>query len=290
MNDRDCLHRFLFDHLDLRGEIVHLDAAWQAVLARRAYPPPVRQVLGEAMAAAGLLAASIKFSGQLTLQIQSQGPLRLLVVQCAAAGTLRGLARWEGEPPAAPLNELCAAGTLAITIDPGAGAEQYQGLVSLTGPTLAAAVEDYFHRSEQLPTRLWLAADQRRAAGLLLQRLPGAAADPDAWSRIQQLGATVTATELLGLDDRDTLGRLFHQETVRLLAGQPLSFRCTCSRQRTAAMLRALGAGEVQQILAERDRVSVQCQFCGMAYDFDAVDAAGLLAAAVAADVSATRH
>nr|MDQ2695527.1 Hsp33 family molecular chaperone HslO [Pseudomonadota bacterium] len=138
MNDRDCLHRFLFDDLDLRGEIVHLDEAWQAVLARRDYPPPVRQVLGEAMAAAALLAASIKFSGQLTLQIQSQGPLRLLVVQCTAAGTLRGLARWEGEPAAAaPLNALCAAGTLAITIDPGADAEQYQGLVSLTGPTLA---------------------------------------------------------------------------------------------------------------------------------------------------------
>ncbi|MDQ2694317.1 MAG: Hsp33 family molecular chaperone HslO, partial [Pseudomonadota bacterium] len=178
----------------------------------------------------------------------------------------------------------------AITIDPGSGAEQYQGLVSLAGPTLAAALEDYFHRSEQLPTRLWLAADPRRAAGLLLQRLPGTAADPDAWSRIQQLGATVTATELLGLDDRDTLGRLFHQETVRLLAGQALSFRCTCSRQRTAAMLRALGAGEVQQILAGEGRVSVECQFCGMAYDFDAVDAAGLLADAVAPDMPATRH
>ena len=290
MKDRDSLHRFLFEHLAVRGEVAHLDATWRAVLERRAYPPVVRRLLGQAMVAAALLSATIKFDGLLTLQLQGQGPLRLLVVQCTSGGTLRGLARWEGElAETVPLYALCGQGVLMINIDPGGGREHYQGIVDLEGASLAAALEKYFSRSEQLPTRFKLAADAGAAAGLLLQCLPGETADPDAWNRIQQLGSTLSEPELLSLGARDIIHRLFHEEDVRLFEGQPIGFRCTCSRERTINMLRSLGRNEIQDILAEQGRVSVQCQFCGMEYVFDPVDAE-VLFAAVQPDVPTTRH
>ena len=290
MAERDSLHRFLFERLAARGEIVHLDTAWRTVLERRAYPPAVRQVLGEATAAAVLLSAAIQFDGLLTLQIQARGPLRLLVVQVTPERTLRALARWDGEPEPKPLRELCGDGTLVLTLDPGQGREPYQGVVSLCGATLAEALEDYFERSEQLPTRLRLSADGRVAAGLLLQRLPDAvAADADAWNRLETLAATLQPAELLGLDAATLLRRLFHEEDVRLFKPKAFTYRCTCSRERTAAMLHTLGATELRQTVDEQGAIQVDCEFCGHRYAFDAIDIAGVLAGA-AADASITRH
>jgi molecular chaperone Hsp33 len=291
MKDRDSLHRFLFENLSVRGEVAHLDAAWQAILERRDYPAPVRRLLGEALAAAALLAATIKFDGLLTLQIQGNGPLRLMLVQCTSERTLRGLATWEGEVDEAPLSALCGEdGILTITIDPGPGQEPYQSVIALTGASLADVLEDYFGRSEQLPTRLQLAATEQQVAGLLLQRLPETAPDPDAWNRIEHLGATLTDPELLGLDVLSLLRCLFHEEDVRLFEGEPLSFRCTCSRERTANVLRSLGHDEIQEILEEQGRVGVKCEFCGMDYEFDPVDAEGLFAPTVQPEIPTTRH
>ncbi len=290
MPDRDSLRRFLFERLAARGEIAHLDVAWRTVLERRAYPPAVRQALGEATAAAALLSATIKFDGLLTLQIQASGPLRLVVVQVTSEQTLRALARWDGEPEPAPLRHLCGDGTLILTIDLGQGREPYQGVVSLRGDTLAEALEDYFERSEQLPTRIRLAADERVAAGLLLQRLPGAvAADADAWNRLEALTATLKPAELLELDAPTLLRRLFHEEDVRLFEPDAFSYRCACSRERTAAMLHALGEAELRQTVDERGAIHVDCEFCGHRYAFDAIDIAGLLAGA-APDASTARH
>ncbi len=290
MAERDSLHRFLFERLAARGEIVQLDSAWRTVLERRAYPPAVRRVLGEATAAAVLLAAAITFDGLLTLQIQARGPLRLVVVQVTAERTLRALARWDGEPESKPLRELCGDGTLVLTLDPGQGREPYQGVVSLRGATLAEALEEYFERSEQLPTRLRLSADERIAAGLLLQRLPDTvAADADAWHRLETLAATLQPAELLELDAATLLRRLFHEEDVRLFKPKAFAYRCTCSRERTAAMLHTLGATELRQTVDEQDTIQVDCEFCGHRYAFDAIDIAGLLAGA-AADASIIRH
>lgn len=291
MKDRDSLHRFLFEDLAVRGEIAHLDAAWQAILERRDYPPPVKRLLGEALVAAALLSATIKFDGLLSLQIQGNGPLRLLLVQCTSERTLRGLATWEGEVEEASLPVLCGDdGILLITIDPGFGQESYQSVIGLTGVSLADVLEDYFGRSEQLPTRLQLTANDRQAAGLLLQRLPEATPDPDAWNRIEHLGTTLTEPELLGLDVRSLLRCLFHEEDVRLFESEPLSFRCTCSRKRTANMLRSLGQEEIRDILSEQDRVSVTCEFCGMNYEFDPVDAEELFAPTIQPQIPSTRH
>ncbi|MBK1716789.1 Hsp33 family molecular chaperone HslO [Thiocystis violacea] len=272
MNDSDRLSRFLFEHAGIRGHLVHLDASWRAVLDAHPYPPPVRDRLGEALAAVALLAATIKFEGSLILQIQSAGPIRTLVAQATHARTVRGLARWSGEVPVSgTLGEQLGEGRLVLTIEHGRG-EPYQGVVPLTGTRLSEAVERYFSDSEQLQTRLWLAANERRAAGLLLQRLPDEGASEEDWRRVTILAETLTPSELTGLATEPLLHRLFHEESLRLFDPEPLAFRCACSKKRIENTVRMLGEAEVDGILAERGEVEVICEFCNRAYRFDPVD------------------
>ncbi|UCE77060.1 MAG: Hsp33 family molecular chaperone HslO [Gammaproteobacteria bacterium] len=288
--DNDCLHRFVFEHTDVRGELVRLDASWRAVLEHQQYPAPVRELLGEALAAVTLLSATIKFDGFLHLQLRGDGPLDLVLVEVTAQRTVRGLARWSGEVPAAPLGSQVGKAWLTLTIDPGAGRERYQGLVAVEQDSLAATLEDYFRQSEQLATRLWLAADARCAAGMLLQRLPGATPDADAWNRDVMLGETLAAAELLTLSSREILRRLFHEEDLRLFEPEPVSFRCRCSRERIATVLRGLGYNEVRDLLEEQGEVSVTCEFCSQTHVFDAVDVERLFAASDQPEVPDTRH
>lgn len=283
MNDPDALHRFLFQRLGIRGNLVHLDASWRAVLDAHPYPAPVRALLGEALAAVSLLAATIKLDGSLILQAQGSGPLRTLVAQATSARTVRGLARWEGDVPAeGDLAALFGEGRLVLTIERGRG-EPYQGIVPLAGANLTAAIEHYFQDSEQLPTRLWLGADTRRAAGLLLQRLPAAptsamAQADDDWIRLGLLGDTLSPEELISLPTTDLLHRLFHEDTLRLFEAEPLAFRCGCSRGRIDDMLRALGETEAMDIVAEQGAIEVTCEFCNRAYRLDAVDTGQIFA------------
>lgn len=286
----DSLQRFVFERSPIRGEIVRLDATWRAVLERRDYPLPVRSLLGELMAAASLLAASIKFEGRLTMQAKGDGPVKLLVVECTSRQTLRGLAQWEGPVPVGGVPQLLGGGQLVITIEPDGG-ERYQGIVAVDGESVAEVLEHYFARSEQLSTRLWLAADEAQAAGMLLQRLPqDEQHDPDTWERAVHLGSTITRNELLRLPVRDILHRLYHEEDIRLFSGHPVSFRCSCSRERVETVLRMLGREEVRSILAERGNVEVECEFCGSHYELDPVDAEQLFAASHMTDASPTRH
>ncbi len=289
----DQLHRFLFDGSNVRGELVHLDHTWQAMLARHAYPPAVRQTLGEAAAATALLAATIKFDGSLTLQTQGAGPLDLLVVECSGKRTLRGLARWTGDVEGLDFATLVGPGRLVMTIDPGEESDRYQGIVAIEGHSLAECLQEYFDRSEQLPTRLWLGVDGQRAAGMLVQEMPASSPveDADRWERITTLADTVTRDELLGLAPRELLRRLFHEERVRVFDPQGWRFECRCSRERVANMLRSLGRGELEDILREEGAVAVDCEYCGAAYRFDAVDVAQLLSEAPSAQTpSPTRH
>ncbi len=269
----DNLRRFLFEEAGVRGELLHLDASWRAVLERHPYPPVVREILGESMVAGTLLAATLKFDGSITLQMQGNGPISLLVVECTAQRTLRGLAHWQGEVPESGLAKQFGDGRLVITIDPGHGKERYQGIVPLVGDHIAGALEHYLERSEQLATRLWLAADDERAAGLLLQRLPEVeSGDADGWGRLTALGGSVTRVELLELAPEQLMHRLFHEETLRLFESEPVAFRCSCSRERVANMLRSLGRTEVDAILEEQGAVEVNCEFCNHHYHFDPVD------------------
>ena len=277
---KDTLQRFLFEQANVRGELVQLEDSWRAVLERHDYPEPVRQILGQALVAATLLAATMKFEGSITLQVRGDGPISLLIADCSPvhrAGEdqpgyhLRGMASWQGEVPAGDLATRFGSGQLAITIDPGKGRQRYQGIVALDGDSLAEAIDDYLDRSEQLPTRMWLAVDGAQAAGLLLQRLPGSGSDED-WQRLAMLASTITAGELLSLPGEEVLHRLFHEEDRRQFDAQPVSFHCQCSRERLANALRSLGHGEVMGIIAEQGQVDASCQFCNQAYIFDAVD------------------
>ena len=288
----DTLQRFLFERAPIRGEVAHLDATWRAVLERHQYPPVLRKVLGELMAAGALLAATLKFEGAIILQLHGSGPVKLIVVECTSEQTLRATAKWSGELDAgADLTQLLGEGRFAITLAPGAGQQNYQGVVAIDPAGVAASLEHYMRHSEQLDTRLWLTADDERAAGLLLQKLPERAEpDEDGWTRATLLADTVTGKELLELPPGKLLRRLFHQEDVRMFEPRPVSFRCSCSSERVGAMLRMLGYAEVRSILEERENIEVTCEFCNRAYHYDSVDAEQLFAAALHTRVSATRH
>lgn len=292
MNDNDTLQRFVFEKTPVRGEIVHLDATWQAILARHEYPPLVRDILGEAMAAAVLLAATLKLHGRLVIQIQGNGPINLMVVECANAHELRGLAHWDNLPEQGDLQSLVGNGQLTITLEPDDQKDRYQSIVELKGQHLADALMAYLQQSEQLDTHLWLAADATRAAGLLLQKLPtsGEIEDQDAWNRVIHLSSTVQKSELLEVEEIQLLQRLYHEENVRIFEPLPVCFRCSCSRDRVANMLRTLGSEEVHAILAERGEVSVACEFCNQKYDFDSVDVEELFVSSVSSSPSATKH
>ncbi len=279
MSDR--LHRFLFEHADVRGEVVQLDGAFTEVVSRTRHEPAVQRLIGEGLAAVALLSATLKYPGSLTLQLQSDGPLGLLLVQGGTGGGLRAMARVRGPlPDSNDLAEQARGGTLAITIQPEADGEQYQGVVDLSGGSLAAALEHYFRESEQLPTRVWLSAEESRAAGMLIQRLPGQQdeADADAWARAGYLAATVTGSELRELAPGELIRRLFHEEDIRLFDPMPFRFQCRCSRDRVTAMLQGLGEAEMRETLAEQGEVEVHCDFCNEPYRFDAVDIEALFA------------
>ena len=277
----DALRRFMFEDFPVHGQLVRLEQSWQEMLARQAYPPAVRGLLGEAMAACVLLAGTLKFDGLLTLQIQGEGALNLLVVQCGSDLVVRGLAKWQGEDPQGSLAELTAHGRLAITIERGKGRERYQGIVLADTDTLAGCLEAYFTQSEQLPTRLWLAADGSGAAGMLLQQLPdtgaGTPTDEDGWRRAAMLADTLKPEELLGLEPRQLLRRLFHEEDLRLADDRAVMFRCSCTRERVESALRLLGRGELDELLAAEGLIEVRCEFCNAAYELDPVDVERLL-------------
>lgn len=290
MPEHDTLRRFIFEKLPVQGRYVHLDASWRAVLERQDYPAPVRTLLGEAMAAMALLSTTLKFDGAITLQVQGDGPLHLLVVQCTSRLSLRGLARWHGDLSDSSLQKLLGEGRLALTIEPSEKGERYQGIVPLEGETLAASLEGYFQRSEQLPTRLWLTAGADCASGLLLQVMPERQRNPDAWQHVTVLADTVTSKELKTLSAEQLLQRLYHEEDVRLFEATPVAFRCQCSRERIEATLRSLGAEEMHSILREQGKVHVDCEFCGRGYDFDAVDVQTLFVPEAQSAHSGARH
>ena len=287
----DTLTRFIFEHAEVRGESVRLDATWRAVLARHDYPEPVRKLLGEMMAACALLAATLKFEGALIMQMQGSGPVTLLVVECDSEFHLRATAKWRDELNTEDVRTLLGDGKFVITIDPKTGGQAYQSIVALEGATVAEVLAHYLLRSEQLETQLWLAADADQACGLLLQRLPEKQdEDEDAWNRALNLAATLKPAELLSLPTLEVLHRLFHEEDLRLFDPQALSFRCTCSRERVTAMLRMIGLDEVRSLLEEQGRIDVDCEFCNQHYRFDPVDAEQIFAAAVLTDAGNTRH
>ncbi|MDD5058292.1 MAG: Hsp33 family molecular chaperone HslO [Sideroxydans sp.] len=290
-NPTDTLQRFLFEHAPIRGELVRLDSAWQAVIERRDYPPVLQKLMGELCAAAVLLAATLKLHGSMVLQIHGKGAVKLLVVECSGDLELRATAKWEGDLAQGTLQELVGDGRFVITLDPKDGNQAYQGIVALEGDSIAEILQNYMTRSEQLATRLWLAADGKSAAGMLLQKLPEQhEPDADAWARAVQIADTLKPEELLNLPSVELVHRLYHEEDIRLFDAQAVQFRCTCSRENVSQMLRMLGKEEVAIILAERGDIEVHCEFCNQRYVFDRVDADAVFIDVMAIAASDTRH
>ena len=278
MSSADQLQRFIFDDADVRGVMVGLDQSYHDSLDRHNYPQPVKQLLGQMLAAVSLLSSTLKFEGRLSLQARGDGPVPLLMAECTRQHNLRAIARIEGElstiEAEAQLVDLLGKGQLVITIEPDQG-QRYQGLVPMEHPQLAECLEQYFAQSEQLATRIMLCVDSQRAAGMLLQALPSKDQGEryqENWSRIAQLGATLTDKELLELDNETLLFRLFHEEQVRLYEANELAFECDCSKERCIRALRTLDDDELQQMADEEGAVVMDCQFCRSRYQIDPVE------------------
>jgi molecular chaperone Hsp33 len=255
--EADFTQRFIFDDADVRGEAVALERSYAEVLAKHDYPLPVQLLLGEFMAAASLLVGTLKFDGLLILQARSEGPVPLLMIECSCDREIRGLARFHADriSDTDGLPELMPGGTLAMTIDPTEG-QRYQGIVDLEGADLSASFSNYFALSEQLGTRFWLKAE-----------------------------------ELLGLDNETVLYRLYHEQALRLFDIQPIRFRCSCSRERSARALVSLGHDDARELLKEHGgTVEIDCQFCNQRYLFDATDVDQLFSGAGVDAPSDTRH
>ncbi|MEO8159931.1 MAG: Hsp33 family molecular chaperone HslO [Arenimonas sp.] len=278
--DSDVLTLFLLERSGVRGALVHLDEAWQAIQQRTPYPPAVAACLGETCAAAALFTGHAKIDGRLSVQLRGTGALKTLFAECTAEGTLRGIAHY-AEPLPEPLTPRAfgKGSIMAITIEnlPPGGQEmqRYQGLVALEADSLGGAFEDYFAQSEQLPTKVLLAANGARAAALMLQQLPEGHGDADGWARSCALFETLGGSELLSTPDETLLFRLFHEDGVRLLDRRPLRFGCSCSRERVEDTLRTLGLDE--SLAAARDGdAEVHCDFCGQSYQFSEPQILGL--------------
>ncbi|MCK5872189.1 MAG: Hsp33 family molecular chaperone HslO, partial [Methylococcales bacterium] len=238
MNESDCLRRFLFDDLGVRGEWVHLQKSFQASTQNQIISNSAALQLGQGLAAVVLLSATIKFKGSMILQAQGSGALKTLVAQATDKGEIRGLIREDRAITEGSLQDMMGAGRLVLTTQSDNG-EPYQGVVSLEGNGLAAVIENYFEQSEQLPTRLWLFADDTQVAGLFLQKIPTKNKKSDAtdWTRISALAQTITKNELLNLECETMLHRLFHEETVKIFEGESIVFKCQCSVEKIGETL-----------------------------------------------------
>jgi molecular chaperone Hsp33 len=272
-HDDDQLHRFLLEHAGVRGVLVRLTEAWHEVANRAEYPPPLRELLGQALAASALLSGNVSFRGSLSLQLKAAGPVKMLFAQCER-DQVRGLAQWSGDIPQPLQLDQLRQPLLVVTLEHEDGRRQ-QGLIPVESGSFAALVEHYFDRSEQLPTRIVMAVSEQRCAALLLQRVAtggGHSADPDAWNRVLHLTATLRDDELLNLPAETLLALLYHDENVRLLETHALRFGCRCSRERVGAVLVSLGRVEAQAAVQADGRVEVTCEFCNRRYHFDRVD------------------
>lgn len=309
----DQVRRFIIENQPVRGHWVRLGEAWRALREHKDYPPAVRDLLGQAVCASVLLAATLKFKGTLTVQLEGKGALRLLVSQCTNDFGVRAVARFaDGSPLEQTLPGIDKPldtetfrrlvgedGRLVVTVEAAERDMRYQGIVPLNGRTMAECLEQYFASSEQLPTRVQLAADSRDATGLLVQKLPGheaaeesaeAAETQSAWNDAQGTVDTLGPEDLLRLPIEAVLAVNLAKQDVRLFAGVPVRFECRCNPDRVASILRALGADEVREVLKEQGAVTVTCDYCDRPYRFDAVDVERLFKAGSVPDRPTSLH
>jgi molecular chaperone Hsp33 len=280
------LRRFLLESHPVRGHHVQLREAWQELRSVQPYPPAVESLLGEAATAVVLLAATLKFDGKLTMQLSGNGLVSLLVAQCTHDFRIRAVAHYASDvPPTSSFAALVGDGRLAVTIESSERGTRYQGIVPLSGSSMAECLESYFTSSEQLPTRLVLVGGPADAAGLLIQKLPSAdsgeasgAVLQSVWEELQQQMPRHAGAALLQTEVATLLSTICGAHDCRLFAGTPVVFECSCSPQRVGDVLRAVGEAEARSVVAEQGSVTITCEFCRRPYRFDAVDVERLFA------------
>lgn len=283
---KDNLYRYLFDNASVRGELVQLEKSYQEVIAAHDYPVAIQHLLGELMAATSLLTATLKFSGDISIQLQGDGPVSLAVINGNNLQQLRGVSRWNGDIAAdAQLQSLFGKGHMVITLTPDDG-ERYQGVVALDKETLSECLEAYFEQSEQLPTKIKLFADAKQAAGMFLQVLPTDGNHNEEFEHLSVLTETVKQEELFTLEAEEVLHRLYHEEEVRLFEPVAITFNCTCSKERSAQAIRTVAKEEIDSIIAEQGKIEMGCEYCNSKYIFDAIDVEAIYAVAPNSDTT----
>ncbi len=274
MYEKDNLQKFIFEHANIRGEIVHIENTLQVILNQREYPKLVEKLLAEAILSCLLLCSSIKFEGRLDLQFQGDERLPLLLVQSDHNLNIRAYAKFSqdvgtGDYAAAFLN-----GQMSITISQDKKNNVYQSIIPIQSTSMSENLMHYFAQSEQLSTQLWLAVGEGRAAGMMLQLMPGQDSEQreQFWEYAVQLGQTVKDEELLNLDNQTLLHRLYHETELRLYESKPTAFKCRCNQEKMLQALTILGENEAEEILEEEGKIDVSCDFCNKTYSFDSID------------------
>ncbi|MBB1457133.1 Hsp33 family molecular chaperone HslO [Pseudoalteromonas sp. SG43-5] len=273
---QDLLHRYLFNELDVRGELVQIESAYNEMIADHNYPDPVKALLGELLVATCLLTATLKFEGEIAVQLQGDGPVKYAVINGDDKQNMRGIARLQSEIAGTTVKELIGQGYMVITITPEKG-ERYQGIVPLEHDTLSECIESYFEQSEQLKTRLWFATDttegSAKACGLFLQVLPvDKQKSIEDFAHLEALSNTIKNEELLHLDANTVLTRLYHEDNPRVFEPQAIKFKCGCSRDKTITALVNIGQEELLKDVTEKGSVNINCHYCLKEYVFNEQD------------------
>lgn len=272
--ETDTLQRFMFEHASIRGEIAHLDDVYKTILHQRPYPPMVKRLLGEALVSCLLLAGSIKFEGEITLQFHGDKRLPLLLVQCDHQLQIRGFANYQSDETSVDYDAAFLKGHMSLNINQYNQTQTYQSVVPILSLSMGENLMHYFAQSEQVASRVWLAVGDNLAAGMLLQLMPGndTKQREEFWEYAVQIGQTISDQELLMLDNPTILHRLYHETELRLYSARPVRFQCRCNEDKMKQVLTVLGEDEVQLLLKEKGVVEAICDFCNHPYVFDAID------------------
>ncbi|MFO9076911.1 Hsp33 family molecular chaperone HslO [Legionella pneumophila serogroup 1] len=274
MKEADTLQRFIFEHANIRGEIVHIEKTFQNIMNQRDYPPMVKNLLGEALVSCLLLASSIKFEGNLSLQFQGDERLSLLLVQCDHNLNIRGFAKCAESLEIADYATAFLQGRMVITLSQDNQTQAYQSLIPIQSTSMSENLMTYFAQSEQIATRVWLAVNEDMAAGMLLQLMPGqdTIQREQFWEYAVQLGQTVTEDELLTIDNQTLLYRLYHETELRIFESRSTRFQCRCNQDKMKQVITVLGEEEATDLIKEKGKIEITCDFCNQKYTFDSID------------------
>src|SRR3990167_7900861 len=283
----DSLQRFLFEHASVRGEIIHLEQTYQTILSQHAYPPAVKHLLGEALMSAALLAGNIQFEGNFSLQFHGDKRLPLLLVQCDHQLHLRALVKYDESTEDIDYNSAFLEGKMTLFIDQYNQTQAYQSIVPIHSISMADNLSHYFAQSDQIQTRIWFATNQHQAAGMLLQLMPDTniLTREECWNYAINIGETITNHELLTLDNQTILHRLYHETELQLYPARHISFRCQCNIDKMKQVLTVLGKKDLQQLLKEKNEVSINCDFCNQRYLFNPIDVERMFKTPIAPEI-----